>query len=334
MPRIEVALVGPTLGPSDWWDLDVDRWERATSDENARSWNERRRVTLDVEPDETLEHIFGRVIAETGTWEADWNTYVHSDSAPEPGPRTRRFLALREDASRIPLQERLSKALTLVDADGRAIWSAWHYDVTYQQLKEAADAGAVPGDPQQIYLAVRSDPAGGGILNSWELLLQAWDEGLEIVAGMVASGLYSKVKRRFAGRRVLGPRIADLLNRGGHADYVRHALRGEDWSPRDLAGLLGCTVSEAEDVLALYGYEPRADGEMWEYAGGNEALGLPPTEISAQVVARYTDEVLRRYADMEKAPPEELHALFKEILRQTSERGEIDGLEHVSSTWH
>lgn len=42
---------------------------------------------------------------------------------------------------------------------------------------------------------------------------------------------------------------------GDCPDYLMYMLRGEPWSPFNLAALLGCTTSEAEEALALFGYE-------------------------------------------------------------------------------
>jgi hypothetical protein len=205
--------------------------------------------------------------------------------------------------------------------------------VSYGQLRRAAEAGAVKGDPTQISLNVRLDAAGGGLYHFWQVLLQAWDVAFAVAVVLVTANethdLYLKVRRRLDGREVVGRKTEEWLRRNGHADTLTYMFRGEPWQARDVAALLGCTTTEAEDVLALYGYERSATEDVWEYVAGSEMLGLPVRDLSARAVVAYTDEVQRRYGDSkEGAPEDELEALFREVLRQ-AEQGAIGDLRDV-----
>lgn len=309
-------------------------WERFSEGEDTSKWEELPRVTLTIREDETLNEIFARAIQEFGIYEADWKDYRFDAEQPDdPGVRTRRFMALRYGESPISVPDRVSVGLTVVDDDGRAVWGKWHYDVTYRELRRAAEAGAVAGDPRQIYLLVRPDAAGGGILHSWELLLQAWDEAFAVIVALgalnEAHDLYLKVRRRLKGRDVVKRKAREWLKRNGYADSLTYMLRGEPWSARNLAALLGCTADEAEQVLSLYGYDRSESEDVWVYAAGNITLGIPVKDLSARVVAAYTEEVERRYIDSDEAPRKELEALLTEILRQALERGEVSDLGHV-----
>jgi hypothetical protein len=315
-------------------DMTPEWWERFSDGEDTRTWDELPRVALSIRDDETLDEIFTRAIQEFGIYEADWKDYrLEAEEADDPGVRTRRFMALRYDESPIPVSDQVSVGLTVVDGDGRAVWGRWHYDVTYAELRRASEAGAVHGDPRQIYLYVRPDAAGGGIWHTWELLLQAWEVAFKLAVALATANelhdLYGKVRDRLRGRDVVKRKTQEWLERNGHADPLTHMLRGEAWSARDLAGLLGCTTDEAEQVLLLYGYERSETEGVWIYAAGSTTLGLPVRDLSARVVAAYTEEVERRYIDSDEAPRKELEALLTEILRQALERGEVSDLGHV-----
>lgn len=294
-------------------------------DESTRAWDDRQRVTLSVEDDERLVTIFDRAIEAAGVFEADWSKH-----RGEIGYGTWRHIALRDDDSPIPLVHRLTDRPVLVDDKGLAVWGRGLYgETTYAQLGAAAEAGAAPGDPAQIYLNVRLGPAGGEAFIEWELVVQAWDIAWKIAAALAtASGvhdLYVKVKDRLDGYRVVERNTQEWLRRNGYADLVRERLNGAPWSPRDFASLHGCTIDDAEKVLALYGYE-RESTERWVYVGGDDMLGLPSTDLSARVVTAYTREARFSYGRF--PPPEWYAALFEEILREAIEKGEVTGLRY------
>jgi len=141
------------------------------ADENTRPWDDHQRVTLVVDDDERLVNIFDRAVEAAGVFEADWSKH-----RGEIGYGTWRHIALRDDDSPIPLIYRLTDRPMLVDDDGLAVWGQGLYGKTnYAQLRASAEAGAVPGDPTQIYLNVRLGPAGGEAFIEWELVIQAWE---------------------------------------------------------------------------------------------------------------------------------------------------------------
>jgi hypothetical protein len=334
--EVEIALVGRRLEQLTRLEELTPEWfDGFYEGEETRSWAERPRVKLQVEEDETLRELLVRAVEALGIWELDWDDPGFGGAGWSPGQEgqgTRRFIALRHDVSPIPVPERLSTALTVLDDEGRAVWGRPYQTVTYGELRRAAEAGAVPGDHTKIYLSVRPYAAGGGIYHEWSLLLQAWDEALAVIVALAAINethdLYLKIRRRLEGRRTAESKAQEWLRRNGHVDYLMYMLRGEPWSPFDLAALLGCTRSEAEDVLALFGYEPSSSDDSWLYVGGSQMLGLAVEDVSAQALVRFTEEVQRRYIDGVDAPKGELQALFREIVSQ-AEQGEVGDLRHV-----
>lgn len=294
------------------------------ADENTRPWDDRQRVTLTVGDNERLVSIFDRAIEAAGVFEADWSKH---QGRTEYG--TWRHIALRDDGSPIPLVYRLTGRPVLVDDDGHALWGRGLYgETTYAQLRASAEAGAVPGDPTQIYLNVRLGPAGGEAFIEWELVIQAWDIAWKVAATLAAASgahdLYVKVRDRLDGYRVVERKAQEWLKRNGWPDLVRETLSGEPWSPRDFAGLHGCTVNEAEKILALYGYE-RESSQRWVYAGGYDKLGFPSTDLSARVVTAYINEARFDYPE---DTPERNEALFTVIIEQAIEKGEVTGLRY------
>jgi hypothetical protein len=262
-----------------------------------------------------------------GVFEADWSK---ERGTHEYG--TWRHIALRFDASPIPLIHRLTDRPLLVDEHGLAVWGRGLYgDVSYAQLRAAADAGAVVGDPTQIYLNVRLGPAGGEMFVDWDSTLRLLRIALEVAdaAAKIAGAaiLINKVGQRLSGYRVAERKWKDWLKRNGVPDLFRERLRGEPCAPRDLAGFLGVTVSDARAILDLFGY---AEGptEAWVYVGGDELLGLPVENLSARVVTAFAREARHRFAAHDPSDAE-VRALFEEILHQAVETGEITNLEYV-----
>lgn len=323
--EIEVAFVGRDVREFLPWGPDsFTNRSLFHEDENARVWDDRQRVTLSVEDDERLVSIFDRAVEAAGVFEADWSKH-----RGKIGYGTWRHIALRDDNSPIPLVHRLTDRPVFVDDNGLAIWGQGLYGkTTYAQLRASAEAAAVPGDATQIYLNVRLGPAGGEAFIEWELVIQAWDIAWKIAAGLAtASGvhdLYVKVKDRLAGYRVVERKSQAWLKRNGMADLVRESLTGEPWSPRDFAGLHGCTVEEAEKILALYGYE-RESSDRWIYVAGDDMLDLPSTDLSARVVTAYIREARFKHPN---ESPELFVALFEEILNEAVEKGEVTGLRY------
>ena len=183
--------------------------------------------------------------------------------------------------------------------------------------------GRSTGDPTQIYLFVRWEPAGGGIGHYWELLTQAWAVADQVLGTITALQLARAVRKRLAGGKVVEQRARDWLQRHGGVDYVARTLCGDPWRPRDFAGVFGCTTTEAESVLAVFGYSADPTSDSWVFVAGNPASGLKSSDASAEIVVRYSHEVLWRYTDEQAAPPAELEALVQAILERASTDGDL-----------
>jgi hypothetical protein len=339
MTEIEVALVGRNerlrLGPSEhvtagWWDAFLEG-------ESDRAWNDRPRVPLSVADDEKLGSIFDRAIAALGAFDADWSEWRYDGR--DPGRRTARLIALRADDSPLPLLERMSNDITVLDDHGLGLFSVSHHEVTYAQLQRSSSAGALYGDPRQIYLYIRWEPAGGGVAHGWEFLVEAWGAADAIARtigiGAAAYKIAQAVRRRLAGREVIDANARDWVRRRGGVDYVARTLRGDPWRPRDFAGVHGITTQEAEDVLSLFGYDPRPDSDLWFFRAGDPTLGLDGEDVSAEVVVRYTREVLWREGGPDTVSGAELEALVRVMLERASTDGDLSdfGYRGDSRLW-
>jgi hypothetical protein len=337
--NVDIALAGrngmlrlPTSQPvtSEWWDAFLDG-------ENSRAWEDRDRVTLTAGGDETLGELFDRAIVELDAFDADWSKWTYDGS--EPGRRTARLMALRADDSPLPLLERMSNDITVVDDEGRGVFSVSHHEVTFGQLQRSSRAGAIYGDPTQIYLFIRWEPAGGGIAHTWEVLVDAW-EVFDVVAeaigiGAAAYKVATAVRRRLAGRVVIDERAREWVRRNGGADYIARTLRGDPWHPRDFAGIHGGTVQDAEGVLALFGYSANPTNGAWIFTAGDPTVGLASTDPSAELVVRYTREVLWRFPDEARAPTAELRAIAKAMLERAGAGSDMSefGYRGSSRLW-
>jgi len=314
---IEVALVG----------LDV-RQALATpdrslntlpADELSRAWQARPRVVLDVEDDETVAQILDRVAAELDVYEnTDWSL----------GFGTGRFVALRDDASPIELESRLLDFVTLVDADGHARWAVYDFSaVTYAELRVAAAAGAMNGDPTQLYFHVRLIPAGGWAPWEWPGIIVALNSAWVAIQVLANANdvhdLYGKILLRLAGRDVVTRKTEEWVERNGIPEFIERMLSGDPWKARDLAGLLGVTTAEAESVLMLYGYEKDADGDRWNKS----------TDLAAKIVNVYRRDaaVYFNYGFATETDDRELRELLHSLLSEALETGSVDTSEEASS---
>jgi len=128
-----------------------------------KPWDERDKVKLDVAEDEPLASVIARAVEALAVPPFE----DPGGGIRSPGPFFPFFVAFRDPEGRIPLEERLSEELTLVDAGGHAIWGATDFRlVPYKQLMRSSEAETIDGDPTQLYL-IRRMPQGGGVPGDW-----------------------------------------------------------------------------------------------------------------------------------------------------------------------
>jgi hypothetical protein len=169
--------------------------------------------------------------------------------------------------------------LAVPTADGTAVWKSW-VEVTLAELMASGDAGAVSGDPTQIY-AVMVPPIGNGILPSWADLLQMLEVlrttlGVFALPGAVAATV--QLLRRWRSQAEVVTHALDAHaqswgDRGVDPFSFDRWLDDKPWLPDELAALLGCSPSEAKAVLWAFGFGEAPSG-LWRRELDEESTTL------------------------------------------------------------
>jgi hypothetical protein len=294
---ITIALVGDPAQPGAH--IPDAEWERP--------WDDRAKIELEVSNGEMFGSIVERAFQAFGVTPAHGLPAAHVVD-----------LGLREaDRARPKLWD-----MTVVDDEGRAIWTA--HDprlIPYSQLVAAVEAGAVVGDPQELYV-ILSEPVGDGLGVDWVTLIHAWQlvdgvaKPLAEIGGAAAfvNTTIRIVRRRLGrGQEAINENVHRWSQRGASPSTFQRLLETrEAWSPTDLARLLSCSEGDATAVLELYGYGRRDDDGLRHLAGddtarvfasiADEALGA---EIDVSQEARLTFvERVTYIFKMGKRPPE------------------------------
>jgi hypothetical protein len=256
--KVTFALVGtPPQLPSS-----------VTEEEWSKSWDERRKVTLDVEDAETLASAIDRAARDLGIPPDEYfrSRYTMVD------------LALREADDRPRI-----RALVVLNNQGEAMWNAWDLRlISYGEFARAVEAGALPGDPRQLYL-IWHQKGGNGVIPDWPDLIEGLDIAWDVVKALgVVGGAYYTVKvmavdplrkRLERGRDAIARNAPSWALRGAAPYSVDALLSDRGWSSESLAALLGCSVEDAEATLETFGFTfDEATGE-WR-PGGDDAAQL------------------------------------------------------------
>jgi hypothetical protein len=153
--------------------------------------------------------------------------------------------------------------LTLVDAEGRALWGIHLGDsrLTMGALRRAHDAGLINGDPNRPHLLVR--PAyGNGVLPDWSDLVAIYLVISQVI-GTIADGrdavsvaAWTRDRaRRILDRvrrtpEVLEDKAPDWTSRNGWPHELDRMIRSRLWKSEELAQLLDLPVPDVEALLA------------------------------------------------------------------------------------
>ena len=250
-----------------------------SEDELTRPYSERRKARLEAAEEESFASVLERAAAVMGI------TPPAGHYAPGFSAFHNRVAFYKpEDEEAAPIRSfgRLFwYELILVGSDGRAIFGVSDKRaVTYGDLICAADAGTIEGDPLRPYLIV--EPGWGDAPPpDWPTVLEALRvlrEVLEVVAttgGVLAFGkLVLDAVRDRAGRGGAAIEAHREWAQRGTRPYQFAGLIGmKDWTPAELATLLGCTEDEAEAILWTLGFAFDDDAQRWT-ASGDEAAKL------------------------------------------------------------
>lgn len=271
-------------------------------------WEERPKVELEVGDDEPLGSVLERAMDELGV-----------RSALPEGPQGRfghaheiAFVGFHRPEDSSAVRSRQYYNLAAVDTEGRARWTNDILAVPFGDVRRAAEAGLIRGDPQLIYLNLTAQGGNGGLLSWPELvmafaLLRAVIATVSDVEGTIAFG------KRLLGRtkeaeEALADTYVSLEERGALPFEFREALGQGPWNPADLAELLDCTEDRAKGILQGYGFA-EAESGLWR-------LGVDP---EAKLLEQMLDEVnYCRSGDLSDAPA----VAFRNRLTESVRSGE------------
>lgn len=272
-------------------------------------WSERQKVTLEIEPEETLGEALARAAKEfglTSAWDLEESLTTLADAFAWVG------LYRSEHEEGAPIRPLTS--VTLADPEGRAVWNNYFKEVTHGQLLWAAEAGALEGDPFRLYLFTWAG-FGNGLIADLTTLTNLWDLAWSVMERVgVGYATYEALRRVLdrirRGRDVTGDHKADWEARRGDPGTLSEFLRHRPSTTLEVAGLLGCTEDEADALLWAFGFAPDETG-IWRLEANEEAKML--RVIWELIVYRYNEVELER--------------LFRELAEEYAQSGhapEID----------
>ncbi len=228
-----------------------------------KPYSERLKLRLEVGAGETLASVYRRALDH-------WQPQVSADSQAHPAdPMDVIYWAwfyLPEDEPRFYDRYEWATDLILVDADRRARWNLPAHEIPYEWLVRAGEEGLLRGDPFRPYLPVLLPQGGSGFQLAWEALQTSWQvlEGLLVTYGAYKLGndARDRLLHRLRRRESIATHSPEWVDRGGSARNVSRTLERKPWSPEDLRMIMNVpTTQVAEDILAVFGYEPTAEGE-------------------------------------------------------------------------
>ncbi len=186
----------------------------------------------------------------------------------------------------------LLSELTLIDDRGQAIFGVHNLrGVRYSDLLRAAEGGVLNGDPLRPYLVIEVG-YGDAPPPDWGLVfegLKVLRETLQVageVGGVLALGklVIDAVRERLGrGQEALESNPEWMLR--GYSPYQFTALiLSRDWSPAELAQVLGCSEQEAKGVLWVLGFADDEAGR-WQLDGDEAAKIVRELQIELAIAA-------------------------------------------------
>jgi hypothetical protein len=262
----------------------------------ATPYRNRMKLELSISESDTLQSVYERAIAH-------WQPVIAADSQvhPEHLIEAAYWCWFYEPQDENGLEGRYERArdLILIDEQGHAVWNLPMSEIPYGHILRAGDRGLLRGDPRRPYLPMLWPQGGGELQFGWEAMVLTWHvlEGLLVARGAIALG--AEGRRRLLGRlrrrKVAEDHGAQLEARGGDPHNVARTIDRTPWEPEELRMVMGVpTAQDAEDLLALFGYEPSAGG-TFQISETDEAriLRLAEEDVFRTFRTGVTDEQLR-----------------------------------------
>lgn len=227
-------------------------------------YEDRSKVTVRVEDDNTLREVFDRAIAE---FSIEYEEMWAEMDAPIEQVYFLAFFTPGDENGLPPDRWTYAHNLTTVDADGHARWGVPLDRATIADLVRAGELDLVDGDPLKPYLIIQP-PAGNGVAIGWAAIYTA----LTIAANIDgALGFIERVKSSItAGRDAVERNFLKFADRGGTPAAVVRTASARPWTTEELSLLLDVPDTDVDPLLRLFGFELGEDGK-WSPGEGEEA---------------------------------------------------------------
>lgn len=265
----------------------------ATLPDFSRTWEDRLKVTVEVEDDEPLGVLLRRAGAQLDQMgpykDAEPEKYVEEAYLPV-------YLGVHQDGYRL----RLLSDLPLVDAKGHLWWTYDWGSEPYSALLRAIEAGSIKGDPTRLYF-VRLGGMGDGVLADFPMFISSLPLLWEVIEHVVtAYGAYEAAQRllKVVGVGRTATEVTSEKSKQWEANaslpykLTRLLWREEGWDAAELARLLDVTVADAEALLTAFGCS-KADDGSWR-SRSDELAKLMAGNAEYVIQAHHTDKAVMR----------------------------------------
>lgn len=301
--EVTVAVFGDPTKPFGEGVTWPDEWERPYAD--------RLKIKRSVDEGTTLEALLVDVCRELGV------RHLYSDwGEVERLP----FASFYKDGDEESFQGPFESYLPLVGDDGRVTLENWDFaNITFRDLVRSAGAKALHGDPLRPYLILHH-PAGNGAIADWTTLVNLWDLAWHVMERLAAAGgagaamyagkkLLDRARHRTRRSRdaVIAHKTQWQQQQGIHPGMLGEFLRAMPRTTEQIAGLLGCTESEAEAVCWAFGLSEDSETGQWKRSD----------TLEARLVGTNTELILYGYNDYV------LEDEFERRLTQAVEEGSL-----------
>ena len=227
-----------------------------------KPYEDRLKLQLQVDATETLASVYRRALEH---WQPQISTDSQAHFADLMDVIYWTWFYVPEDEPRFHQRYEWTTDLILVDGGRHARWNLQSHEIPYEWLVRAGEEGLLRGDPLRPYLPMLLPQGSGGFQIAWETLQTSWQVLEDLLVTYGAYKLGNEAKHRLLGRlrrrHSIETHSPEWIERGGDARNVSLTLERKPWSPDDLRMIMNVpTTQVAEDLLAVFGFDPTAEG--------------------------------------------------------------------------